>query len=191
MSDVVLLVVLESERRGARALRGVTRLQKLLYLVSTSPEYAELQRTGDVPEIQFEPYRMGPFTPEIYDVIEFLSNFEPSLITAVRGTRDRTNDIELSRYLDGVDLDESEPGVDSDLVPTTFALTPDGRRVAEYLDSQAPRSLIKAIRQIVHDYGSLSLTELLRRVYRDHPDMTTRSEILGQVGLQPTCSPAP
>jgi len=182
-SDLVLLILLENEDRGVRGLAGITRLQKLVFLLSQSPEYAELVRTGLAPEVRFEPYRMGPFTPEIYQAIDVLVDFRPNLITADRGTRERADDVELDRYIDEVDLDRSEPAVSTDPRPTTFALTEEGRQVARVLANEAPQPLVDALRRVIGEYGGLSLTELLRRVYKAYPSMTVRSEIRSQLGL--------
>jgi hypothetical protein len=183
VSDLVLLTLLENEERGMRGLAGITRLQKLVFLLSQSPEYVELVRTGLAPEVRFHPYRMGPFTPEIYQAIDVLADFRPSLISADRGTRERVDDVELDRYIDEVDLDRSEPAVTTDPRPTTFKLTDPGRRVARALAESAPQPLMHALRRVISEYGGLSLTELLRRVYTAYPKMTERSEIRSQLGL--------
>jgi len=183
VSDLVLLILLENEDRGARGLAGITRLQKLVFLLSQSTEYVRLLGSGSAPDVRFEPYRMGPFTPEIYQAIDVLVDFRPNLITADRGTRERADDVELDRYIDEVDLDRSEPAVSTDPRPTTFVLTDAGRRVARALAKEAPQPLVDALQRVIGEYGGLSLVELLRRVYRAYPSMTVRSEIRSQLGL--------
>jgi len=183
VSDLVLLMLLQNEERGVRRLAGITRLQKLIFLLSESPQYLDLVGQGLAPEVHFEPYRMGPFTSEIYQAIDVLADFRPSLISSDEGTRDRVDDVELDRYIDEVDLDRSEPPVTTDPRPTTFRLTDPGRLVARALAESAPQPLIQALKQVISEYGGLSLNELLRRVYTAYPKMTERSEIRSQLGL--------
>lgn len=183
VSDLVLLTLLENEKRGSSTLAGITRLQKLLFLLSQTDEYTTLLRTGEVPAIRFEPYRMGPFTAEIYQALDMLADFTPSLIKADRASREKADDVELDRYIDETDLDRAEPSVTSDPQPTAYALTPSGVTVAKALAEAAPRQLLDALRTILREYGGLGLTELLRRVYKAYPGMTINSEIKPQLGL--------
>ena len=173
---------LAHEQAGSGAVAGVTRLQKLLFLTSASPEYATLVSRGDAPRIEFEPYRMGPFTPEIYDAIQVLAAFTPPLVKASNVADEEPDQIELARYVDELDLDLNEPP-GSPPRPTLFELTADGRRVADWIWSRLPNDLSDVVRDVERDYGRLPLRELLRRVYERFPAMTTRSEIKGQLGL--------
>ena len=183
VTDLVLLVLREGEKRGSSQLSGTTRMQKLLFLISRSPEYQDLVLEKQAPPLQFRPYRMGPFTPDIYDAIDALATFKRPLILTKPGSGWQQESVELDKYVDEVDLDRSEPAAASDPRPTVYALTDDGRKVADYLTDHAPKQLRVVLGRVVSEYGKLGLSELLRRVYSQFPEMTERSEIRGQLGL--------
>ncbi|MFC7070625.1 DUF4065 domain-containing protein [Halobaculum lipolyticum] len=64
-TDVVLLLFgYQSE------IHGVTRLQKLLFLIEQETEF--FQQYGEAVAFEFAPYKMGPFSEHVYEEIEFL-----------------------------------------------------------------------------------------------------------------------
>ena len=63
---LLLLIGLDSDPSG---LGGVTRLQKLLFLLG---EEEGLRPTAG--GYDFEPYKAGPYSPKLYDDLEFLEN---------------------------------------------------------------------------------------------------------------------
>lgn len=183
-SDLVLLLLKSSRDEGYGPISGTTRLQKLLFLLSQSDEYADLARKGDVPPLAFRPYRMGPFTPDVYDAVDLLAEFEPPLIEVAQGGRvDREGDLELDLYVDEWDLDRAQPPVSSVPRPTTYQLTREGKQVADALWTSAPVELRHEISHVMRDFGHLDLRSLLRLVYARYPRYTTRSEIKSQIGM--------
>lgn len=183
VSDLLLLILRANASTGRSQLSGVTRLQKLAFLVTQDARYAHLVRSGDAPDVDFEPYKMGPFTPDIYEAVETLATFQPPLVVA---SRDVTgfDAMETARYVDEVDLDAHEAIGRSQLRPMEFRLTDEGRRVADALWRDCPPELRSVITEVVAKFGRLPLRELLRRVYASHPEMTIRSEIRGDLGLR-------
>jgi hypothetical protein len=183
MSDLVLLALLARERSRARPVAGVTRLQKLLFVLTATSQYRRLVAARLAPEANFQPYRMGPFTPDIYEAIQLLSSFQPPLISAVQEDDEEAGDVELTKYVRELDLDQAEPG-GAPSRPVAYTLTAQGRFVAERLWDLLPAEMAGVFETTQRGYGSLPLRELLRRVYREYPEMTTRSEIKGQLGLR-------
>jgi hypothetical protein len=182
VSDLLLLVLRANEAAGRSRLLGITRLQKLLFLITRDARYADLARRGEAPDIDFEPYKMGPFTPEIYEGIETLASFQPPLLNSSPETGG-FDALETARYVDEVDLDSQEPRGGAAYRPQEYRLTQDGKRVANALWADAPVELQAAVSDVVAKFGKLPLRELLRRVYISHPDMTVRSEIRSSLGL--------
>jgi len=182
VTDLTLLLLLDAENEGQQSLAGTTRLQKLLFLLAQRPDYQALVDQGKAPQLQFQPYRMGPFTPDVYEAVELLEEFDPPLI-AVAESRSREGELELDRYVDEIDLDRFEPAVSRAPRPTLYRLTADGRKVARELKANADPVLRGAISAITGEFGALPLRELLRRVYRDYPAFTSRSEIKEKLGL--------
>ena len=182
-SDLVLLLLRAGRGRGKGGLSGTTRLQKLLFLLAQRDEYQQLVRKGRAPTLNFVPYRMGPFTSDVYEAVDMLAEFDPTLLEVGAGGRsDREGDLELDLYVDLWDLDRSQPPVSSVPRPTTYRLTDDGRAVADALWDSAPEGLKRAVKEVVGEYGHLDLTSLLRLVYAKYPAYTTRSEIKSQLG---------
>src|SRR4051794_9049062 len=102
VSDLLLLVLRANADAGRSRLAGATRLQKLVFLVSEDPQYRDLVKRSEAPELDFEPYKMGPFTPDIYEGVEALASFKPALLTA---TIDPTSSdaLESARYAEETD----------------------------------------------------------------------------------------
>src|SRR6266436_1354107 len=68
--DLLLLLIGlgDTDNRG---LGGITRIQKLIYLLESEED---IRPEGDV--FRFEPYKAGPYSPRIYDDLEFLENLD-------------------------------------------------------------------------------------------------------------------
>jgi len=172
--DVVLLILEANERLlGKKWFSGITRLEKLLFLLDRETDF---QGIGEF--FRFEPHNFGPFSKEVYEAIEFLSSCD--LITE----RDRS----YSSYISGreeakllseiSDSEFPEDGLDEQVTEKQFALTDDGRKVAEMLRDSVERVRKADIIQldgIVKKYGTRPLQHLIRYVYRQHPDMIVKS----------------
>ena len=182
VSDLLLLLLYANRQlRGRAPLSGSTRLQKLLFLLTQNPEYGRLTESGQVPSVAFEPYKMGPFTPEIFRAVDLLSNFNPPLVEATAAMPGSSDDTELYRYVDDVDLDRTTGTTPR---PATFKLTTAGDSIASMLWSGAPPPLRPAVHDVVKRYGGLPIRELLRHVYTSFPSMTERSQIKDDLGLR-------
>lgn len=182
-SDLVLLLLYANRLQGSRTWSGVTRLQKLAFLATEEPAYQQLVTQHEAPEIHFEAYKMGPFTSELYDAVETLVSFEPALVRATPGDLTGQDDVETARYVEEVDLDSVGRGSPGGPRPTTFELTVPGETVAHRLWEDAPIELTELLQRIVRRFGRVPLRQLLRYVYTEHADKTTRSEIKDQLGL--------
>jgi hypothetical protein len=181
VSDLVLLLLYANSRLRQRGpLSGSTRLQKLLFLLTVSPAYERLMTAHLAPEVTFEPYKMGPFTPEVFRAVDLLSSFNPPLIDATPAVSGSSDDTELYRYVDDVDLDRT---TGTSPRPATYALTHSGETIASLLWSGASEDLRDQVTGVVKEYGGLAIRELLRYVYAKYPGMTERSEIKGELGL--------
>lgn len=181
VSDLVLLILLANKRAlGQSQLAGSTRLQKLLFLLTESGEYRQLQRTETVPDVRFEPYKMGPFTAKLYEAIDLLTSFDPPLVVATPASSESPDQVELSQYFDEVDLDRGSAATPR---PATYELTADGSQVAEYLWQVSPVPLQNSLQRVVKSFAGMPIRELLRYVYTNFPSMTLKSEIRRSIGM--------
>lgn len=180
---ILLLVGLDSNSAG---LGGITRLQKLLFLLGEEEGLRPIEGG-----YKFEAYKAGPYSPELYDDLEFLENLGllKGEVTAEASEAEAAEVDRLSfDHLMGRDVEQSPEGaVDGVGAADTyeerrFQLTEKGRsRLAELLQTEELLPVANKIRRIKSKYGKYSLKDLLYHVYTKYPAMTTESEIRDEV----------
>ncbi len=183
--DLLLLLVNAWSQRGDGGLGGITRLQKLLFLLEREEG---LRATGN--GFQFEPYKAGPYSSKLYDDLEFLENLGllRSEVTA-EATEPEAAEVEKEELdidrlsFDDLVEDESAKRSDPDAYEERrFGLTPEGKkRVHDLVAKPEYKPVVDSIRKIKSKYSSYSLNDLLYYVYTKYPDMTVESEIKDQV----------
>lgn len=178
--DLILLLLYLRGKTGKRCepILGITRITKLLFLAFQELILPDLFKTT----YRFVPYKLGPFTPQIYADIETLSDL--GLITA------RPLDPEgfpiIALDWNAINLIAAlNSGITAaerlDAVNLAFSLTPKGKQLARALANSATRkqkNLIPGLEIIKTQFGALPLTHLLRYVYTRYPEYTTRSRII-------------
>ncbi|MEN9978739.1 MAG: hypothetical protein ABIK38_00135 [candidate division WOR-3 bacterium] len=181
--DLLLLLLYAPGRTGrfAEPLLGMTRITKLLFIA-----LKELELDRLVPRhYQFVPYKLGPFSPEIYSDLELL--ISAGLVRAIRlepdGTPVLATDARTIRQL--LQLNSGIATAERlDAASLMLELTPQGRAFARHLYQLAVRRLRRlepGIKLIKARFGALPLATLLRYVYTRYPEYTTRSEIVGKL----------
>jgi hypothetical protein len=181
---LLLLIGLDSDPSG---LGGITRLQKLLFLLE---EEEGLKPTEG--GYEFQAFKAGPYSPELYDDLEFLENL--GLLKAeVTSEASEAEAEEMDRlsfdHLIGREFEKSSDGEDVDGPASAdtyeerrFRLTEEGRkRIEELMQSGEVAPVANKIRRIKSKYGKYSLNDLLYHVYTKFPEMTTESEIRDKV----------
>jgi hypothetical protein len=182
--DIELLVLGVGSQPGnlSRGISGLTRLQKLLYLLE-----AEGHVSPSADGFQFEPYKAGPYSAKLYDDLEFLENLGlvRSEITAEATPAEAA---ELDKLgFDELMGTERESALDDSATADAYeerryALTDKGRaRVQELLARRELDPVIEGVRKINARYASHSLSDLLHYVYTKYPAMTVESEIRDQI----------
>jgi len=172
---LLMLGVGKSPDCVGQGINGITRLQKLLFLLTAE---GHVQETKD--GYQFQAYIAGPYSPVIYDDLEFLENlgFIQSEISGA-ATTEEAADIDITFE----DLMEDEEANTPDVYDEKrFTLTPEGQeKVKLLLASKEFAPVAEGIRKIKSKYGNYSLDDLLYYVYTKYPEMTTESEIKDHV----------
>ncbi len=180
--DLLMMLLGVSAQRGVgEGIGGITRLQKLLFLLEHE-EHVTPAGEG----FTFEPYKAGPYSSKLYDDLEFLENL--GLIgrqVAAEGTEEEASEIDFTFE----DLIEPEREKDDPSGPAPdayeehrFYLTEAGvQKIQQLLADEAYKPLVDSISRIKSRYGQYSLNDLLYHVYTKYPDMTTESEIKEQV----------
>jgi hypothetical protein len=148
-------------------LQGVTRLEKLLFLLEYERHVDLALETGS-----FEPHNFGPFSSKVYQALDILS---------AGGL------LEDSAALDQVPDDAWEANnligdTERDPYATrNFRLTERGQEYYEALKHELGDQVIRDLEDFKNRFGALPLRELIRYVYGAHPNMTTKSIIRDEV----------
>ncbi len=173
--DVILLILEANERvLGRHRLSGITRLEKLLFLLERETGF---EGVGEF--FLFEAHNFGPFSKEVYEAVEFLSSCELIEVQdKTYGSLYSTSD--EAKLLSEISESEApdNQSASSDVTEKQFSLTDNGRKVAKIMrDSVAKRrpSDVEQLDDVVRKYGARPLNQLIRYVYRQHPDMTGKS----------------
>ncbi|MGA3354674.1 MAG: hypothetical protein ABSD85_16060 [Acidimicrobiales bacterium] len=165
--DLMVLLLHATSKRGDDAVRGVTRLQKLLFVIE---QKIAAQST------RFYAYNYGPFNEEVND--------------AVRALR-------LAGFLHGAEAPSTGPPSFAEMMATAversgprdedeaevFALNERGHEVAERLrqSSRAYDQLYAYVRTIREEWDTPDLVE---RVYEEYPKFAEKSVIRDQVAAR-------
>ena len=171
--NILLLMIGTGKDKNdiANGINGITRLQKFLFLLENE-DYIKKIDDG----YQFEAYKAGPYSPTLYDDLEFLENLGliKSEISGV-ATEEEAADMDFTFE----ELMDSENIKTADVYEEKrFKLTEKGlTKVESLLESKKYYPIVNGIRKIKSKFGNYSLNDLLYYVYTEYPDMTTESEI--------------
>ena len=176
----ILLVLLYAPGRSSKTgepIEGITRLQKLMFLLQQGlgPKKLEVKAKQ---EFKFEPYKMGPYAESLQgDIDELLS------IGLVRTDRLRyliTDDGDArERYTEVEGEGEKRKVVESLRYELTSRGMDAGGELWGSMDEKAREELSK----FKSFFGGLSLRQLLILVYEKYPRMAGKSEIREHLNL--------
>ncbi len=185
---LLLLLGTGNDGKASDGLGGITRLQKLLFLLEKEEQ---ISPSGDA--FHFAAYKAGPYSSKLYDDLEFLENlgYLESEVTA-EATAPEAAEVDKLNFDDLMDGDGAEGDSETDdertmkaadaFAERRFRLTQEGKAKTERLlnDGQL-QPVIEGVRRIKSKFGSHSLSDLLYYVYTKYPEMTVESEIKDQV----------
>ena len=153
-NDLLLLLLYSKGKSGSNnePIVGITRLMKLLFL---------LNKEQNLNQFSFEPYKMGPFSGDVYPELDFLQNF-PSPekpFVEVKNNNDSTSGVtpESLKMVD--DAQESDAYLNLENVNKTFYLSDLGIKVADEIWKSIGEENQSKIEKIKSQYGSLTLKE--------------------------------
>ena len=170
----VLLLILEANQRllGRSRLSGITRLEKLIFLLEKEGGAGEIKE-----KFEFSPHNFGPFSAEVYNAKDFLRGI---------GLINEESQPLASYYAGAAEMaiqnltDDAEEELPSEAVAheKVFELTDLGRKAASNLRSDLQKhwpQLVQGIDRVVSKYGDLPLNQIIRYVYQRYPETTTKS----------------
>jgi uncharacterized protein YwgA len=145
----------------ADEVEGITRLQKLLFLLQEETEFTEIHEKV---EIEFKPYKYGPFSEQVYDELEFLLSMDAIEEVEAEGA---------DKYRDSED--------DRDHTNKRFVLTDRGKTISEDVNRMLDEDVQDEFDEVIDEYLEMPLEDLLEYVYRQYPEYTTKSEIKEEI----------
>jgi uncharacterized protein YwgA len=170
-SDLVLLMLAAPTKVASAVNRvnGITRLEKLLFLVE---QETEIPNVVSKDKLEFVAYDYGPFSKDVYQAVELLE--EAGLVTEVRVVDGKTID-----SMEDVDVTGAVEG--DEYVERQFLLTDQGAAVANLLSRHHP-NVLSALSTIKDHYAARPLSSLIRHVYRAYPESAVNSKIAHRFG---------
>lgn len=179
---VLLLVGLDPTGVTSRGIGGITRLQKLLYILE---QEERVKPIGDT--FAFTAYKAGPYSSRLYDDLEFLENLgliESEVVSeATEPEAAEVDQLSFGDLISNGGPSPEESGRASDAYEErSFRLTQKGlEKVRELLNESGYQPAVDGIRKVKSRFGDHSLSDLLYYVYTKYPAMTVESEIKNKV----------
>lgn len=172
---LVLLAAETSDPKQQFRCDGITRLEKLLFLLANEEEFKPFNK--EVADLfTFEPYHYGPYSKAVYDAVD--------LLKALQLVRERRVDVST-----GLDLNEEiealggseDPDELVEAIERQFTLTEDGRAVAKLLSTRLSPAAKTMLSRLKDRFGAMPLRQLLRYVYANYPPYTVKSRIRSEM----------
>jgi uncharacterized protein YwgA len=144
---VLLLYSPGATGRPNEPIKGKTRMQKLMFLTlqdrAVKPEVKE--------EMKYFAHKAGPFSPDLWDNLEFLR---------------------LAKVVDDYGyLEERDENLQE------FKLSEKGMRLVEQLRKEVDPKLLTFLQQLKTEYNNMPLRELLKYVYARFPEYAIYSKV--------------
>lgn len=181
----IILILLASKKNP---LVGTTKLQKLLFLAEK-----EKSILPDEDDFNFQPYKFGPASKELYNDLDFLVNIGYITKSDDQETLNKLEIDNIEEYGANIFLSENKSdsededcdGNDNNELTkendsVVYNITPEGFNYLKnnnFLQTEQYRR----VEEVNKKYGNYSLTSLLQYVYRNYPDYTVESEIKNDI----------
>lgn len=166
---VLLLAAPGTDQDRPGYLEGVTRLEKLIFLLERETPVGDwLTETPD-----FQSWRFGPFSAKVYQAADTLATAKliRDSASSARNSEDRWESL-----VGLMDEDDVDP-----YTTRTFELTDRGKRYYGALLRELPPDAERILSEFKRKFANLPLRQLVRYVYERYPQFTDRSEIRDQV----------
>jgi len=175
-TELILALLYAGERPSQfTPVIGITRLEKLLFLLKTDEGF--LAKAPEEDNLNFVPFRMGPWTNEIYDEVDFLESLG---LLKKQSQKKRTpadavhddelfSDMILDKYQNTATIADEETEI--------FTLSEEGKKKTSEIWARLSVEEKQRIMSVKHRFNNMNLKQFLRYVYKKYPEYTTASEI--------------
>src|SRR6266508_4134663 len=160
-----LLYAPGSSRKIGEAIKGITRLQKLLFLLWKEGHFYEA-----VPNLyNFEAYDLGPCMDDLYDDLEFVEELGLVKVDEVpSGNEYEGGDEEAFQRAFGFRFVKRDSRRD-------FSLTPSGLEAGKEIYDALSEKDQESLNLIKKKYNKMAFWDLLRYVYKKYPAFAEKS----------------
>jgi predicted DNA binding CopG/RHH family protein len=167
IKDLMIMLLHSPGSHGDDAIRGMTRLQKLLFVV---------EQKLAAQHSRYYAYNFGPFNEEVNDAAHALR-----LAGFIRGSEAVKATPPSFAEMMATAAERSGPGEQTER--QEFALSDRGHDAAERLrqSSRAYDQLFEYVRQVRQEWDTPRLDQLVDRVYEEWPKFADKSLIRGRV----------
>lgn len=157
----------KAERRGE--IRGITRMEKLVFLLEQETEAGEAMTEA----AEYRAHHYGPFSQKVYQAIEVLRS--AGLVEdSTQASASNEDQAEYARVA----------GADAAPAPYStrdFRLTADGRNYYHALVAELPKSVVEDADRLRKQFAGWPLRRLIRYVYEKYDEFTSNSRIRDDV----------
>lgn len=166
MRDLMVLLLHAPGSRGAEAIHGMTRLQKLLFVIEQKVTAGQ----------HFYAYNYGPFDEAVHDAVSALR------LAGFLGDSIRLRAAPPT-FEEMMQTATERSGPRDTGVPEVFELNAEGHEAAERLRraSRAYEALFDRIGEIRQEWDTPNIDDLVDRVYAEWPEYTEKSLIRHEV----------
>lgn len=165
-TDVVILAFYY-----AQEIEGVTKVQKILYLIEKETDFWEKYKDKISEDLDFKAYDMGPFSEDVYDELELLLNID--VIEKEDMNIGASDMYERKQYVP----EEGSKGLSNKV----FKLTAKGEKIGQALEELLDEKHAEELESKIREYNRMSLNTLLEYVYTNYPAATENSKIKDEV----------
>jgi len=177
--DLLLVLLYTPGETGelGEPINGITRFQKLVFLIKQKEGPQAI--VASAKEFLYQPYKMGPFSKQLYKDIELLISL--GLVKTTKLEYFITDDGDTDA--DGEHEFPSEETSETTIESTKYELTDRGMEAGRDLFAGLKKKDREALVEFKTFFNSIPLRQLLIFVYQKYPEFTTESEIRGQLGM--------
>ena len=180
-ADLLISLLYAGDSSSNQSIEGITRLEKILFLLSV--EEGLLADISDKDKFNFIPFKMGPWSHEVYDELDFLDSLD--LIKKSKSGKIQEEDIiHNDELFNSLILDKYQKGEAAHCNNKTeiFALSEKGIEVAKNIWRKLDDDEKKKIQMLKKKFNKMNLKQFLRYIYKKYPEYTSRSEIKEYLG---------
>ena len=153
----------------AEEIRGITRLEKLVFLAVEEGGFGS--RT---PDLRYQAYDFGPYSKEVVDYVAALEGL--GLVKAREVKFESFKEVVDRVMATGEFPTEEKAGT-----VEIYELTEKGRQVGRRVFDRLTQEEQRRVAGLKRRYNRMDLSSLLNHVYRNYPEMTKKSKILDEI----------